>query len=226
MEVTTGLGPWIRSHERPIRLQYTDRDPLEIAVDAPPDIAVVDEVTGLLRAWREEEGSRSERLLELVYAELKRAAARQLGRERPDHTLQTTALAHEAYLRLVDQTRVDWRDRGHFLAVASTVMRRILVDHARARQTEKRAHQSTSLSSAAEQGADDPELEVLDLDRALDRLGAGFPRAARVVELRYFGGLEIVEIAAVLGVTDRTVKRDWSFAKAWLARELGGEAGA
>jgi RNA polymerase sigma factor (TIGR02999 family) len=184
----------------------------------------VSEVTDLLHAWREGGGARSERLLELVYAELKRAASRQLARERPDHTLQTTALVNETYLKLVDQTRVDWRDRGHFFAVASTLMRRVLVDHARARVAEKRAHQSLSLSAAEEVGGDDPAFEVLDLDRALDRLAADFPRAAKVVELRYFGGLELLEVAAALGVVDRTVKRDWAFARAWLARELGAPA--
>jgi RNA polymerase sigma factor (TIGR02999 family) len=187
----------------------------------PLPLAVVTEVTDLLRAWRGGEGARSERLLAAVYAELKRIASRQLARERRGHTLQTTALVHEAYLRLIDQRRVDWRDRGHFFAVASTLMRRVLVDHARARLAGKRAHERVELTAAGEPGADDAAFEVLDLDRALARLAGAFPRPAQVVELRYFGGLELTEIGAVLSVTDRTVKRDWAFARAWLARELG-----
>lgn len=186
----------------------------------PPSLALITEVTDLLQAWRAPGGAGSTRLLERVYDELKRIARRQLSRERRGHTLQTTALVHEAYLRLIDQTRVDWRDRGHFFAVASTLMRRILVDYARARLAGKRVHEAVTISAADELGASDPAFEILDLDRALDRLAHDFPRPARVVELRYFGGLEILEIAEALGVTDRTVKRDWAFARAWLAREL------
>jgi RNA polymerase sigma-70 factor (ECF subfamily) len=191
----------------------------------PASPATVTEVTDLLRAWRGGEGN-PERLMEVVYGELQRIAHRQLRRERAGHTLQTTALVHEAYLRLIDQNRVDWRDRGHFFAVASTLMRRILVDHARARLAEKREHQAIPLSGAVDLGAEDPAYEVLDLDRALERLAAAFPRPARVVELRYFAGLELTVIAEVLGITDRTVKRDWAFARAWLARELQVDSGA
>lgn len=189
--------------------------------------AVVTEVTDLLRAWRAGESQRSERLLGLLYADLRRVARRQLSRERRGHTLQTTALVHEAYLRLIDQRRVDWRDRRHFFSVAATVMRRVLVDSARARLAAKRAHEPLTIATAGEPGAADPAFEVLDLDRALEKLAAAFPRPARVVELRFFGGLEIEEIAEVLEVVDRTVKRDWAFARAWLLRELDGErAGA
>jgi RNA polymerase sigma-70 factor (ECF subfamily) len=191
----------------------------------PASPATVTEVTDLLRAWRGGEGN-PERVMEVVYGELQRIAHRQLRRERAGHTLQTTALVHEAYLRLIDQNRVDWRDRGHFFAVASTLMRRILVDHARARLAEKREHQAIPLSGAVDLGAEDPAYEVLDLDRALERLAAAFPRPARVVELRYFAGLELTVIAEVLGITDRTVKRDWAFARAWLARELQVDSGA
>ena len=191
-----------------------------------PAAADATQVTELLRAWREGDGARSPELLAAVYRELKRIARRQLGRERHGHTLQTTALVHEAYLRLVDQTRVDWRDRGHFFAVAATLMRRVLVDHARGRLAGKRAAQLVTLSAADAVGTDAPDIAVLDLDRALAALGAAYPRPARVVELRYFGGLELTEVAAVLGVTDRTVKRDWSFARAWLAREMARSPGA
>jgi RNA polymerase sigma factor (TIGR02999 family) len=193
-------------------------------VSIEPVEAVVTEVTDLLRGWRTGEAQRSDRLLGLLYADLKRVARRQLERERQGHTLQTTALVHEAYLRLVDQRRVDWRDREHFFAVAATVMRRLLVDHARARLADKRAHEAVALGTDAEPAADDPAFELLGLDRALDKLGTSFPRPVRVVELRCFGGLDVEEIARVLAVAERTVKRDWAFARAWLIRELGGEA--
>jgi RNA polymerase sigma factor (TIGR02999 family) len=192
---------------------------------ATPPAAAASEVTALLAAWRRNGSAPPERLLELVYAELKRIARRQMRHERRDHTLRTTALVHEAYLRLVDQDRVHWRDRGHFFAVAATLMRRILVDFARARLAGKRAHVSVPLSEAASAGEDDPAIEVLDLDRAIARLGATHPRVARVVELRYFAGLEFEAIASANGVTERTIKRDWAFARAWLARELGGGSG-
>ena len=188
-----------------------------------PGQAVVTEVTELLRGWRAGEAQRSERLLALLYAELKRVARRQLARERRGHTLQTTALVHEADLRLVDQRRVDWRDREHFFAVAATVMRRLLVDHARARLAEKRAHEPVALDPGVEPAVEDPAFELLGLDVALDRLAAAYPRPARVVELRFFAGLEVEEVARVLEVADRTVKRDWAFARAWLLRELGDE---
>ena len=192
--------------------------------DDPAD-APATPVTELLQAWREGDGARSPELLAVVYRELKRIAHRQLGRERHAHTLQTTALVHEAYLRLVDQTRVSWRDRGHFFAVAATLMRRILVDYARGRLASKRAAHLVTLSAAESVGTDAPALAVLDLDRALEALAAAYPRPARVVELRYFGGLELAEIGEVLAVTDRTVKRDWAFARAWLAREMSAPAG-
>jgi len=185
--------------------------------------AVVTEVTDLLRAWRDGDAQRSERLLGLLYAELKRLASRQLLRERRGHTLQTTALVHEAYMRLVDQRRAEWHDREHFFAVATTVMRRLLVDHARARLADKRAHQPVTLTAAAAADSVGPTFEVLDLDRALEQLAAEHPRPARVVELRFFGGLEMVEIAGVLELAERTVLRDWAFARAWLLRELAGE---
>jgi RNA polymerase sigma factor (TIGR02999 family) len=190
--------------------------------------AHVDEVTGLLRSWRAREDGSSERLFALVYPELKRLAHRQLALERHAHTLQTTALVNEAYLRLVDQTRVDWRDRGHFFAVAATLMRRVLVDYARTRLAAKRDHERVALTTSVvgEPGSEAAAFEVLDLDWALERLAAAYARPARVVELRTFGGLELVEIGAVLGIAERTVKRDWAFACAWLARELATGEGA
>ena len=187
-----------------------------------PAGAHVANVTDLLRSWRRRADGSSERLFALIYPELKRLAHRQLALERHHHTLQTTALVNEAYLRLVDQTRVDWRDRGHFFAVAATLMRRVLVDYARSRLAAKRDHERVTLTTSAGDVAagEGAAFEVLDLDRALERLAASYARPARVVELRTFGGLELVEIGSVLGVAERTVKRDWSFACAWLAREL------
>jgi RNA polymerase sigma factor (TIGR02999 family) len=181
-----------------------------------------DEVTGLLRAWRAGEGDAGERLLATIYSELKRLAAAQLRGERGDHTLQATALVHEAFLRLVDQRGVDWRDRAHFFGLASTMMRRVLVDHARARSARKRsAPEAEPLTLAL----DAIQVEVLDLDRALERLATRFPRQAKVVEMRWFADLEIEEIAHFLEVGPATVKRDWQFARAWLAAELAAPPG-
>ncbi len=163
----------------------------------------------------------------LLYRELHAMARRRLRHERPGTTLQTTALVHEAYLRLVDQRRIEWRDRGHFLALAATMMRRVLVDRARARQAAKRGagEAAIALADVAAAGVD-PAVEVLAVDGALERLARDFPRPARVVELRFFGGLELAEIGAALDVTERTAQRDWAFARAWLARELGGTSRA
>ncbi len=185
------------------------------------------EVTGLLHAWRRGDGEAEERLLRLVYDKLQRIARRHLAREGPGHTLQTTALVHEAYLRLLGQQGVDWHDRAHFFALASTMMRRVLVDSARARLAGKRAHRTAPLSVATGLPADGGrEVELLDLDRALDLLAREHPRAARIVEMRFFAGLENREIGSVLELSERTVEREWSFARAWLRRELAREAGS
>lgn len=163
-------------------------------------------------------------LLPLVYGELRRLAQRYMRRERPDHTLTTTALVHEAYLRLVDQTRVQWQDRNHFLGVAAIAMRRILVDHARRRNVQRRGggQQRVSLSDlsiAQDDGAD----VLLALDDAMVRLAELSPRLVRVVECRYFLGLTEEETAAALQITSRTVRRDWIKAKGWLATALAAE---
>jgi RNA polymerase sigma factor (TIGR02999 family) len=181
------------------------------------------EVTGLLRAWRAGNADAGELLMQALYRELHGMARRQMGRERPDGTIQTTALVHEAYLRLIDQRDVDFRDRGHFLALAATMMRRVLVDRARARHAGKRGDgvEPVALTDVAELGVDPGAIEVLDIDRVLERLTQAHPRPARVVELRFFGGLEFEEIGAVLEVTERTARRDWVFARCWLERELG-----
>ncbi len=183
------------------------------------------EVTEILQKWREGDAGAAERLFPLVYDELKRQARRYLNRERPDHTLQPTALVHEAYLKLVDQTSLAVENRMHFYAVASRVMRQILVDHARAHKAEKRggAAQRFSLEDVhilPEQGAAD----LLELDEALKKLEAIDERKCRVVDMRFFGGLNEQEIAKVLGINEKTVRRDWQFAKLWLFRELSHNA--
>jgi RNA polymerase sigma factor (TIGR02999 family) len=160
----------------------------------------------------------------MVYAELRTIAAKHLRSERPDHTLQPTALANEAYLRLRGLREVPWHDRAHFFAIASRIMRRILVDHARAKMAHKRGADSprVQLTEGFHEGvppAMDAE-ELIDLDRALDQLAASEPRLSRLVELRFFGGLNIEEASALLGCSPRTAKRDWAFARAWLLHKL------
>jgi RNA polymerase sigma factor (TIGR02999 family) len=182
-------------------------------------------VTALLTDWSRGDTTALDQLLPLVYAELRRIAARQLRRERVTHTLQPTALVHEVYLRLVDQRQVDWQDRAHFLGVAAQTMRRILVDHARRHGARKRGDgvQCVSIDDAKEIAAS-PEIPLLALDQALGRLETIDPDLAKIVELRAFGGLTIEEAAHVLKVSPSTAKRDWRTAKAWLNRELGGDA--
>jgi len=192
--------------------------------DAPPSSARDADVTGLLLAWGQGDESAEDRLIVAVYDELRRQAERAMRREGGEHTLQATALVHESYLRLVDQRRVEWRNRAHFFAIASTVMRRILVDHARARLTAKRGGGVVPLSLAGaerggEHGTDD--VDLLALHEALERLAALDAGQARLVELRYFGGLTIEETAEALDVSPATVKREWALARAWLRRELG-----
>ncbi len=179
------------------------------------------EVTRLLVAWGNGDQAALDELLPLVYQELHRLAARQLGRERGGHTLQTTALVHEAYLRLIDQKETQWRNRAHFFAIAAQMMRRILVDHARARHYQKRGGgaQQAPLDEALEVSAE-RAAEVVALDDALTALARFDERKSKLVELRFFGGLSIEETAEVLGVSPGTVKRDWTLAKTWLQREM------
>jgi RNA polymerase sigma factor (TIGR02999 family) len=180
-------------------------------------------VTALLGEWSRGNKSALNQLMPLVYAELRRVAARQLRGERASHTLQPTALVHEVYLRLVDQRQVDWKDRAHFFGVTARIMRRVLVDYARRRNAEKRGQGApcVSIDSARAVAAPD-EIPILALDHALDRLKEVDSDLARIVELRAFGGLTIEEAAHVLEVSPSTAKRDWRTAKAWLTRELGG----
>ena len=181
------------------------------------------EVTEKLRDWSaNRRGDASDDLLKIVYAELHRQAHRYLQKERPGHTLQTTALVHEAYLRLVEQTSVAWESRSHFYAIAATMMRRILIDYAKTKHRARRGgvHSDLPLEEALTITVQETDFDLLALDEALTRLAAKEEHLAKVVELRFFSGLDVVETAEVLGTSESTVKRDWQMAKAWLRREL------
>ena len=179
------------------------------------------EVTLLLRAWGEGDAQALERLTPLVYQELHRIARGYMRKERPDHTLQTTALINEAYIRLVDARSVNWHDRAHFFAVCARAMRRILVDHARSRGYQKRGGGQISVQlDAVTVGNWTPDSNILELDEALNRLSALDARKGDVVEMRFFGGLSVDETAEALGISPETVMRDWKLARAWLFREL------
>jgi RNA polymerase sigma-70 factor (ECF subfamily) len=182
-----------------------------------------DEVTGLLLAWSQGDEGALQKLVPMVYEELRRLAHHYMSQERTGHTLQTTALVHEAYQRLIDTPHVRWNDRIHFFAVCAQLMRRILVDHARSRGYLKRGGGApiVSLDEAAELAAG-PSTDLLAIDAALTALAGMDPRKAQVVELRFFGGLTVEETAAVLKVSSDTVHRDWKLAKVWLLGELEG----
>ena len=190
--------------------------PTNQSAPVPPD------VTDLLLAWSGGDRSAGEQLLQAVYGELHHQARRAMRLEPAHATLQATAVVHEAYLRLVDQRRVQWRNRAHFFGVSAQLMRRILVDHARARLADKRgggqAH--VTLSDGVNAPAAEDAMEVVALHEALERLAAMDPDQARIVELRYFGGLTIEETAEATGVSPTTVKAEWAIARAWLRREL------
>jgi RNA polymerase sigma factor (TIGR02999 family) len=181
----------------------------------------MDEITVLLEKRRAGDPSAEERLVELVYPRLRRLAASFIGRERPGHTLQATALVHEAYMRLLPEKDRTLANRSHFFALAARIMRQILVDHARGKQAQKRrgALQMVTLEEFHSIEPARP-VDLIDLDTALARLAEFDARKAQIVELRYFGGLPNEEIAAVLGISDRTVKREWSLARAWLMEQL------
>jgi RNA polymerase sigma factor (TIGR02999 family) len=179
------------------------------------------EVTGLLVAWASGDRAALDRLIPLVSRELHGIAHRFMRRERAGHTLQTTALVNEAYTRLVDVSRVAWQDRAHFYAVCASIMRRILVDAARERRYQKRGGAVAVVPlDEGRVPSPSPGVEVEALDEALRRLATFDPQAARIVELRFFGGLSQEETAAVVGVSPRTIRRDWAAAKVWLRREL------
>ncbi|MEM7351729.1 MAG: sigma-70 family RNA polymerase sigma factor [Acidobacteriota bacterium] len=173
-------------------------------------------VTDLLLAWNDGQAAALDELMPLVYAELRRLAQHFLNSERSGHTLESTALVNETYLRLIDQKRVSWRNKAHFFAIAAQQMRRILVDHARTQKAEKRGHgRKLTLGAAAGLG-EERDIDLIALDQALEKLAAVDPRQSRMVELRFFGGLTIDETAEVLAVSSATVRREWTMAKAWL----------
>ena len=187
-------------------------------------------LTALLEAWHRGESGALDRVMPAVYGELRALAARHLSHERAGHTLQTTALVHEAYLKLAGQRHADWKNRAYFFGAVATIMRRILVDHARRRVRGKRGGGMVvvPLEEAPEPAASSPldaGVDVEALDNALDRLAAMDARRARVVELRYFSGMTIDEIAEVMETSPGTVKRDWTVARAWLFAELGPSSG-
>ncbi|HEX6135728.1 MAG TPA: sigma-70 family RNA polymerase sigma factor [Longimicrobiales bacterium] len=181
-----------------------------------------EDVTGLLVRWAEGDAAALDHIVPLVYEECRRIAARQLRVERAEHTLNPTALVHELYLRLVDQSRADWKNRTQFFAVAARLMRRILVDHARGRTAQKRDGSKVFVTlDAAEYAAADARIaDIIAIDEALARLAELDPDQERIVELRFFAGLSVEETAHVLGRSARTVKREWQLARAWLFREL------
>jgi RNA polymerase sigma factor (TIGR02999 family) len=182
-----------------------------------------DAVTQWLLDWGRVDRHALDQMVPVLYAELHRLAERCLAREDAGHTLQPTALVHETYLRLIDQRRVDWRNRAQFLGLAAGMMRRILVNHARDRAAAKRGAGGERVSlSLVESPSGRPDVELIELDDTLARLARLDDRKAQVVELRFFGGLTVAEVAEVLGVSVATVEREWSFARAWLYDELGG----
>ncbi len=179
------------------------------------------DVTQLLRNWQGGDQAARDQLLGIVYDELRRQAARYLRRERPDHTLQPTALVHEAYLQLIDQSRVSWENRAHFFGAAARLMRRVLVDHARAHQAEKRGSGEEKLAlDEAIAVPENKDLNILALNDALEELARLDEQQSRIVELRYFGGLSIEETATITGVSPATVKREWAMAKVWLHNQI------
>jgi len=202
-------------------------DGIRFGLVGPPFPAIIwtlpaNEVTKLLISLKDgDRASAAAKLMPLVYDEFRALAARHLRHERKDHTLQPTALVHEAYLRLIDQTRVDWQGRTHFFAVGAQAIRRILVDHARQKKRQKRGggagrvalDESVALAPAREE-------EILALDEALEKLAKLDHRQSEVVEMRFFAGMSVEEVAQVLGVSKRTVEGDWTMARAWLMREL------
>lgn len=190
-------------------------------LSSPKEGAVSQRITQLLSRWSDGDQSALEELTPLVYDELRRIAHHYMAGARPDHTLQTTALVNEAYLRLADQTHPNWQDRAHFFAVAARAMRQILVNYAMSCNAQKRGGGARKIElDEAALVADAQSKEVVELNEALDRLGALDPRKAQVVELRYFGGMNQAEIAEALGISTVTVRREWRFAKAWLHNEL------
>ena len=185
------------------------------------DVSASRDVTGLLQAWRQGDEKALQKLMPLVYEQLHAAARRYMAGERPGHTLQTTALIHETYLRLVDIRQVKWQDRAHFLAVCAQLMRRILIDFARSRSYQKRGGAAAQVNfDEAVLVSAQPDSNLVALDDALNRLAEVDERKCKVVELRFFGGLGVKETAEAMRISPETVMRDWKMAKVWLLREL------
>ena len=181
------------------------------------------EVTKLLIDWAKGDRSALDEMLPLVYSELKRLASYYLSQERTGHTLQTTALVHEAYMRLVDQQNVNWKNRAHFLGIAAEMMRRILVNHARDRAAAKRGGGAKRVSlSGIGEGGDEPDIDLIALDQALTDLAVLDSRKSRIVELKFFGGLTTEETAEVMDISHGTVEHEWKLARAWLYRAISG----
>ncbi len=190
-----------------------------------PSITVPTDVTQILQAWSEGDESAPDRLMPVVYAELRRLSAEYLRRERADHTLQATALVHEAYIKLVDEKRVTWKNRAHFCGIAARLMRQILIEHARGHNAEKRGGKLEKLYlDETHHLARERTPDLVALDDALKDFATSHPRESEVVELKFFGGLDADEIAEVLNVSSKTVARDWKFAKVWLLHHLSDAA--
>jgi RNA polymerase sigma-70 factor, ECF subfamily len=179
-------------------------------------------ITVLLGKWRQGDSDAFEKIAQYVYDELRRRASAYMRNERPGHSLETTGLVHEAFIKLIDKRELEWDDRNHFLAVASQAMRRILVDHARNRRRDKRGgeHENLRLDEVMEVSSVNSDVDLVALDEALNNLATFDKRQAQVVELKYFGGMTLAETAEVLGISRVTVKRDWNIAKAWLKQQL------
>lgn len=185
--------------------------------------ATQNDITRLLLAWNAGDQTALDELMPIVYAELRKLARSYMRRQRPDHTLQTTALVNEAYLRLIDSSRVNWQNRTHFFSISAQLMRRVLVDFARAKNSLKRGGERIQITLNEEiEAPAEKAMDLVALNDALDNLAKMSERPAKIVELRYFGGLNEEEIAECLDVSTRTVRRDWSIARAWLYRELSG----
>lgn len=181
-----------------------------------------EDITKLLHEWRDGDVEAFDKVTQYVYEDLRRRAAAYMRAERPGHSLQTTGLVHEAFIKLVDKKEIDWQDRNHFFAVAAQAMRRILVDHARTRKREKRGgnNEDLPLDEARQASGNVSRIDLVALDEALGRLATFDERQARIVELKYFGGMTLDETAEVLGTSRETVKRDWQIARAWLRQQL------
>ncbi len=181
------------------------------------------EITGFLERWRQGDEGALDRVIDHVYADLRRRAAAYLKNERSEHTLEPTALVHEAFLKLVDKREIEWQDRNHFIAVAAQAMRRILVDHARSRRRDKRGgeNETLRLDETTVVSSDPQPIDLVALDEALKKLATFDERQASIVELKYFGGMTLDEAADFLGVSRATIRRDWQIARAWLRQHLG-----